>query len=117
MHPADKFHQRHDRIKARAVPSPTLAWRVAVWCRKLANALEQREWPHTTKGTMLLFTRTGSNLGYPVYSITSGRGQLFMGTIQWSNQWREAKFTPAPDAVFNQRCLSEIFAMTKEFRR
>ena len=68
-------------------------------------------------GLLLRFEQTGLTLGYPVYRVSSVRGGVVVGVLQWSNQWRAPQFTPAATVVLNQRCLGEVWAMCKEFKR
>lgn len=67
-------------------------------------------------GRLLEFHPSGYNLGRLGWRVVSKRGGFEMGRIEWSNQWYRAKFTPHPEAVFDQRCLAEIYACMREMK-
>lgn len=93
-------------------------WRLklAGWLERLAGELKAHQPPLGQEGVMLQFQQIGTNLGHPVYRVISRRGRLDMGRLAWRNQWRRPAFHPASDAVLDQQCIAEIFAMMKAFK-
>lgn len=90
--------------------------KVAGSLRHLASQIDPHERPAGETGRRLRFTQIGDSLGYPVYAVHSVKGAVYIGQLEWSNQWRDARFKPAPDAVFDRVCLAELFAACKLFR-
>lgn len=89
--------------------------RVAAFFEWLAHDL--RDWDLATKsGKLLRAQSSGRNLGYPVWKIYSVRGGMFMGTIEFSNQWRRPRFKADGEAIFDRECVAEIYAMMREFK-
>jgi len=87
---------------------------------RLANAMERRWFPveplAPVGGKMLMFSQRGRNLGHAVLSVTSQRGGLGMGTVEWSNQWGRPRFKPHYEAVFDQQCIAEIYAAMRDMK-
>ena len=67
-------------------------------------------------GKLLEFHPNGPNLGRIRYSVRAKRGGFTMGTVEWSAQWNRPKFTPHPEAVFDQQCVAEIYACLREMK-
>lgn len=64
----------------------------------------------------MVFQQTGRTLGYPIYSVSSKRGGMYLGEIQWSNQWGRPRFKAHHEAVFDQQCIAEIYACMREMK-
>ncbi len=59
-------------------------------------------------GTWAVFRPTSARFSEPAWAVCSRRGNLGMGWIEWSPQWRAYRFRPDPEAVFNREFLAEI---------
>ena len=97
----------------------TAPWRrrLATWLRTWAVAIEATE-PTTAavkSGERLYFTRVRVNLWQPVYEVLSRRGDIVLGTVEWSNQWRLPKFTPHREAVFDKQALAELYVLMRDW--
>lgn len=104
-------------IERDGFPPMTLQRRVATWLRLVAEAMDPQQATRGAQGSRLRFERTGAILGHPAYIVRSVRGGFIMGRVEWSNQWRLPKFTPAADAVFDRTCLAELYALMREIPR
>lgn len=86
----------------------------------LANALERRWFPSDPPkaigGKLMMFSKEGRNLGHDRLAVTSVRGGMYMGNVEWSNQWNRHRFKAHPEAVFDQQCLAEIYACMREMK-
>lgn len=102
---------RHDRLV-----TSDWRWKLAAGLERLAKELKAHEPPLGQQGVRLRSVYSHMSSGYPVYTISSLRGNLSMGILEWSNQWRRPRFQADPSAVFDQQCIAEIFAMMKEFK-
>ena len=90
--------------------------RLAVWLHELADRILPAEPTKPIGGKMLMFTRTGRNLGRDVFTVFSQRGGFSMGTVEWSNQWNRPRFKAHPEAVFDQQCVAEIYACMRDMK-
>lgn len=104
--------------KAVASIQPTVTWygKVANWLDQRDRQIRDSE-KRTTGGKRLLFELHGHALGRPRYRVSSVRGGFTMGQIEWSNQWREPKFVPAYEAVFDRQSIAEIYAKLRDFEK
>jgi hypothetical protein len=92
--------------------------RLALLLHRLADEIlppEQRP-PVPVEGKLLQFIPTGQSLGRPVYTVVSRRGEFKMGVVDWSNQWRRARFTAHSESVFDKECIAEIYACMREMK-
>lgn len=113
---SDRKAARHQASVERRVYVPVWNVKLAAFLDRLSAALVYKEPPLGQQGVRLIFEKHGLSLGYPVYSVRSLRGKMYMGTLEWSNQWRRPKFKADAEAVFDQQCIAEIFAMMKTFK-
>lgn len=112
----ERFHANTERIRHEQILATTWRWRLGAWLETLARDLKSAEPIEGRQGIRLRFVQTDRNLGYPVYSVRSVRGDLHMGKLEWRNQWRRPSFKADADAIFDQQCIAEIFAMMKGFK-
>jgi hypothetical protein len=58
---------------------------------------------------------------YNVYSIPQGGmvsgGGLWIGKVEWRNQWGTFAFYPDADVMFNKEILAEIYALLRDLTR
>ena len=43
-----------------------------------------------------------------VYEVRSKEGNIYLGQIKWYAPWRCYSFFPAPDTIFEKKCLGDI---------
>ena len=67
------------------------------------------------EGRMCKFMVAGTVMYRSAFTVHSRRGGMYLGRIEWRNQWGYYAFHPATDGVmFNMEILAEIYAMLKE---
>lgn len=56
-----------------------------------------------------------------VWDVKTSDGHFLLGQVRWFSRWRKYSFMPAPDTVFEERCLTDIAewcqAWTAEHKR
>lgn len=50
------------------------------------------------------------------WTVSSRTGGFPVGRVEWSPQWGAWMFRPFPDAVFDLRCLTEVYVFMKGLR-
>lgn len=74
-------------------------------------------YPARREGRMCRFDRRPSlDCGRPRYNVIAVRGGLFIGELQFRNQWGYYSFHAHPEARFNKEILGEIYAMLRELK-
>ena len=72
-------------------------------------------YPHQRAGKMVLFQEAaGWNLGHTRYNVYSRSGGMFLGTIEWRNQWNSWSLILSERCPINKDILAEFYAMLKE---
>ena len=72
-------------------------------------------YPKGREGRMILFREsTGWNLGHTVYDVYSRRGGMYLGKIEWRNQWQAWSVILPERCPINKEILTEFYAMLKE---
>ena len=113
---AGRKAKQHEVRAERSVYVPVWNVKLAAWLDRLSAALVYKEPPLGQQGVRLIFEKHGISLGHPVYIVRSLKGKMYMGTLEYSNQWRRPRFKADAEAVFDQQCIAEIFAMMKTFK-
>ena len=51
------------------------------------------------------------------WNVYENRFELFLGTIKWSNGWRQYAFFPQPETLFEGDCLKAIANFIKKLMK